>query len=180
MKQQILFIQGGGDGAYKVDQELVTFLRSALGSAYELRYPKMPHENDPNYELWKTRILKELATVEGAAILIRHSLGGSFLLKYISEEKIETTIAGIFLIAAPYWAAMAGGMKDMSVSHCQMTLLRNCRVERQYFFIMATTTRACPSRTWRCMQKNCHGRLFEPWTEATISLMTTCLTWLPT
>ncbi len=103
MKQQILFIQGGGDGAYKVDQELVTFLRSALGSAYELRYPKMPHENDLNYELWKTRILKELATVEDAAILIGHSLGGSFLLKYISEEKIETTIAGIFLIAAPYW-----------------------------------------------------------------------------
>jgi uncharacterized protein len=103
MKQQILFIQGGGDGAYKVDQRLVTFLRSALGATYELRYPKMPHESDPNYELWKPRILKELASVEDAVILIGHSLGGSFLLKYISKEKIETTIAGKFLIAAPYW-----------------------------------------------------------------------------
>jgi predicted alpha/beta hydrolase family esterase len=30
-------------------------------------------------------------------------LGGSFLLKYVSEEKIVKTIAGIFLIATPYW-----------------------------------------------------------------------------
>jgi uncharacterized protein len=30
-------------------------------------------------------------------------LGGSFLLKYVSEEKIAKTVAGIFLIATPYW-----------------------------------------------------------------------------
>jgi hypothetical protein len=53
MKQQILFIQGGGDGAYKVDQGLVAYLRSALGAAYELRYPKMPRENDPDYTQWQ-------------------------------------------------------------------------------------------------------------------------------
>jgi predicted alpha/beta hydrolase family esterase len=38
-----------------------------------------------------------------ASILIGHSLGGSFLLKYLSEEKIERAIAGIFLLAIPYW-----------------------------------------------------------------------------
>jgi hypothetical protein len=105
MKQQILFIQGGGEGAYKVDQELVLFLGSALGGAYELRYPEMPRENDPDYRQWKARIRKELATLEDNAILIGHSLGGSFLLKYISEEKIGKTITGIFLIAAPYWGS---------------------------------------------------------------------------
>jgi len=103
MKQRILFIQGGGDGAYKIDQGLVRYLQDALGVTYELRYPKMPRESDPDYELWKARIQKELASIEDAVILIGHSLGGSFLLKYISEEKIITTIAGIFLIAAPYW-----------------------------------------------------------------------------
>jgi serine hydrolase len=36
-------------------------------------------------------------------ILIGHSLGSSFLLKYLSEEKIENPIAGIFLMATPYW-----------------------------------------------------------------------------
>jgi hypothetical protein len=103
MKQQILFIQGGGDGAYKLDQGLVTYLRKAVGTAYEFRCPKMPYESDPNYDLWKARILKELASVEDAVILIGHSLGGSFLLKSICEEKIVNTIAGIFLIATPYW-----------------------------------------------------------------------------
>jgi uncharacterized protein len=103
MKQQILFIQGGGEGAYNVDHELVSRLGSGLGGGYELRYPKMPHESDPDYNRWQPRIRKELATLEENAILIGHSLGGSFLLKYISEEKIGKRIAGIFLIATPYW-----------------------------------------------------------------------------
>lgn len=103
MKQQILFIQGGGDGAYKVDQELVLRLGSALGRACELRYPKMPRENDPDYNRWRARIRQELAALDDGAILVGHSLGGSFLLKCISEEKIGKTIAGIILIAAPYW-----------------------------------------------------------------------------
>jgi uncharacterized protein len=93
MKQQILFIQGGGEGAYKVDREPVLCLRSALGRAYELHYPKMPRENDPDYKQWRARIRKELAALDDEAILIGHSLGGSFLLKCISEEKIEKTIA---------------------------------------------------------------------------------------
>ncbi len=103
MKQQILFIQGGGEGAYKEDGKLVAYLRSALGTAYELHYPKMPIESDPDYKKWKGRIRKELAVLKGKVILIGHSLGSSFLLKYISEEKIEKTIVGIFLIATPYW-----------------------------------------------------------------------------
>jgi uncharacterized protein len=37
-------------------------------------------------------------------ILVGHSLGGSVLLKYLSEEKIQL-VAGLFLIAAPYWGA---------------------------------------------------------------------------
>jgi uncharacterized protein len=103
MKRQILFIQGGGSGAYKEDALLVACLRSALGVAYEVRYPKMPAEDEADYQRWKAQIRKEVAAVEGNVILIGHSLGGSFLLKCLSEEKIKTTIAGLFLIAAPYW-----------------------------------------------------------------------------
>jgi predicted alpha/beta hydrolase family esterase len=36
-------------------------------------------------------------------ILVGHSLGGSILLKYLTEEKIETPVVGVFVIAAPYW-----------------------------------------------------------------------------
>jgi predicted alpha/beta hydrolase family esterase len=103
MKKQILFIQGGGEGAYEEDGQLVAHLRNALGDAFEVHYPQMPNESDPDYEPWKVQIKKELAALEGEVILIGHSLGSSFLLKYLSEEKIEKSIAGIFLMATPYW-----------------------------------------------------------------------------
>jgi predicted alpha/beta hydrolase family esterase len=103
MKQQILFIQGGGEGAYEEDEKLVAYLRSSLGTVYEVRYPQMPGESDPDYELWKAQIRKELAVLQDEVILIGHSLGSSFLLKYLAEEKIEKAIAGIFLMATPYW-----------------------------------------------------------------------------
>jgi predicted alpha/beta hydrolase family esterase len=103
MKTQVLFIQGGGEGAYEEDGKLVASLRNALGDAYEVRYPQMPNERDPDYEPWKVKIGKELTALEGKVILIGHSLGASFLLKYLAEEKIEKATAGIFLMATPYW-----------------------------------------------------------------------------
>lgn len=103
MKHQVLFIQGGGAGAYEADQQLVLSLRRALGTAYELLYPKMLHESEPDYRNWKTEIGEKLSHLKNGVILVGHSLGGSFLLKYLSDEKVEESIAGIFLIATPYW-----------------------------------------------------------------------------
>jgi uncharacterized protein len=82
---------------------LVASLRNALGDTYEIRYPKMPRESDADYRRWKPQIGKELAAAKGKLIVVGHSLGGSFLLKYLCEERIETPIAGIFLIATAYW-----------------------------------------------------------------------------
>jgi hypothetical protein len=63
MKQQILFIQGGGEGAYEADGKLVASLRNALGVAYEVLYPQMPNESDPDYGPWKGQIKKELSAL---------------------------------------------------------------------------------------------------------------------
>jgi uncharacterized protein len=71
-QQQILFLQGGGEGAYREDAKLVAYLREALGPAYELLYPKMPAENNPDYKKWKVRISKELAALKRRVILIGH------------------------------------------------------------------------------------------------------------
>ena len=100
---QILFVQGGGSGAHKEDERLVASLRNALGAEYEVHYPRMPDESDPEYERWKPQIKRELAAIEKKVTLVGHSLGASFLLKYLSEEKIDTIVAGIFLIETPYW-----------------------------------------------------------------------------
>lgn len=103
MEKQVLFIQGAGEGAYKEDEKLAASLQAALGTEYQVLYPQMPNESDPDYELWKAQIKKELAALAGKVILVGHSLGGSFLLKYLAEEKVEKAVVGIFLIATPYW-----------------------------------------------------------------------------
>jgi predicted alpha/beta hydrolase family esterase len=105
MKKQILFIQGAGEGAYEEDGLLVASLQDALGSAYNVHYPKIHNEGDIEYAGWKAQIDSELATLEDEIILVGHSVGASVLLKYFSEERVEKSLAGLFLIAAPYWGA---------------------------------------------------------------------------
>lgn len=105
MKKDVLFIHGAGEGAYEEDGLLVASLQNALDSAYEVRYPKMPNEDNVEYADWKAQIESELATLEDEVILVGHSVGGSVLLKYLSEERIEKSVAGLFVLAAPYWGA---------------------------------------------------------------------------
>jgi predicted alpha/beta hydrolase family esterase len=102
-KQTILFIQGGGKGAYDEDKKLVLFLEQALENMYDINYPEMPNENNPNYEIYKAKIDEELKRINSKVVLVAHSLGAGFLLKYLSEEKIDRDILGIFLIATPFW-----------------------------------------------------------------------------
>jgi hypothetical protein len=105
MKKYVLFIHGAGEGAYEEDGLLVVSLQNALGSAYEVRYPRMVNEESPEYADWKVQIESELATLGGEVILVGHSVGGSVLLKYLSEGQVKKSITGLFLIAAPYWGA---------------------------------------------------------------------------
>ena len=105
MKGQVLFVHGGGQGAYEEDKKLAASLRDVLGAAYDVRHPKMPDEDRPECEAWKGRIAKELAALDGEVILVGHSLGASILLKYLSEESLRKPVAGLFLIAPPYWGA---------------------------------------------------------------------------
>ena len=102
--KQVLFIQGAGRGAHAADAKLVASLRLSLGRSHRVRYPKMP-EAAPEYESWRARIANALAALDGPVILVGHSLGGSVLLKYASEETIEAPVSGIFLVAAPFWGA---------------------------------------------------------------------------
>jgi uncharacterized protein len=99
----VLFIQGGGEGAYHEDLPLADALQRALGPEYDVRYPQMPGEADPNVEAWKRKMSSELSRTHGMVVLVAHSVGGSILLRYLAEEKIEQSIAGLFLLAAPSW-----------------------------------------------------------------------------
>ena len=102
MKRDVLFVHGGGEGAHEADEKLAASLRDALGGGYDVRSPKMPDEGSPEVGAWKGKIAGELATMDGEAILVGHSVGAHMLLKYLSEEEVEKTVAGLFLVAAPY------------------------------------------------------------------------------
>lgn len=101
-KTTILFIQGGGEGAYEMDKALALFLKDALGETYEIRYPNMPREDDPDYDLWKHEFHWELNKIDGKLILAGHSVGGFLFIKYLSEVRLDKDIAGMFLIAVPF------------------------------------------------------------------------------
>ena len=103
MRGQVLFIQGAGQGAYDEDQKLASSLRQALGPEYEVRYPAMPDEANAPCALWKHHIEAALASMQGPIILVGHSVGGSVIAKWMSERGIEKPIAGVFLIATPFW-----------------------------------------------------------------------------
>jgi len=100
MSTCVLFIQGGGKGAHAEDTFLADSLKRALGPDYDVRYPRMPGESNPGVELWGQEISSELSKISGKVILVAHSVGGSILLQYLSDEKIGDSIGGLFVLAA--------------------------------------------------------------------------------
>lgn len=103
MTGRVLFIHGAGAGAHAEDALLVASLRDALGPAYEVRYPAMRNEASPEYADWKSQIAEELAAADDGLVLVGHSAGGSVLLKYLAEEQVGRRVAGLFLLATPFW-----------------------------------------------------------------------------
>ncbi|WP_028782444.1 RBBP9/YdeN family alpha/beta hydrolase [Thalassobacillus devorans] len=102
MQKQVLFIQGAGEGAYELDGVLSAYLQDALGPEYDVLYPEMPNEGEPDYGTWKVQIEEFLSRLNGEVILVGHSVGGSVLLKYLTHEKVTNHITGVLLIAPPY------------------------------------------------------------------------------
>ena len=115
MKKLLLFIHSAGtQEPPEGSSGLVAHLRDALGPYYEVLNPMMPDPEEPQYARWKASLETELAALNGEVILAGHSLGGSVLLKYLSEETYEKPIAGLFVIASPYWRK-AGWQVDQFV-----------------------------------------------------------------
>jgi serine hydrolase len=103
MVQNVLVIHGAGEprrrGGKVYWQPL---LASGLGPGYRVTAPRMPRPDDPHYWAWARRI-DQLIAKTNAPILVGHSFGASVLLKYLSETVRRPSIAGLFLIATPFW-----------------------------------------------------------------------------
>lgn len=102
MNRQVLFVQGGGEGAHAVDAALVRSLAAELGPGYEIRYPLMPDEASPASAPWKRQLARELAAMADGSILVGHSVGATILINALAEGTLPSATAGVFLIAAPF------------------------------------------------------------------------------
>lgn len=117
MKRQVLFVQGGGEGAYEADAALAASLGSELGPDYDVSYPVMPDEASPDYSAWRQRLSEEFSALGGDAVLVGHSLGASILLKALAGSGNPPAFKGAFLVAAPYWGGEGwGGWEDVELS----------------------------------------------------------------
>lgn len=102
MAKQVLLIHGGGGGAYESDAKLAEGLAKLLGPGYQVRYPRMPDEEEPDYPTWKRLVLDQVADMGADAVLVGHSIGASVLIRILADEP-RTAISGLFLISGPFW-----------------------------------------------------------------------------
>jgi len=123
MKQQIIIIHGGT--SFNNYEDYISYLKNHeinfdklkssfgwkeslgkdLGENFEVFFPRMPNPMNARYKEWKIWFERIIQLLDDDLIFIGHSLGGIFLAKYFSENKISKRIKAIILIAAPYYNA---------------------------------------------------------------------------
>ncbi len=130
-KRQILIIHGGM--TFKSDKDYVKWLQTReislkerkrwqadlekkLGSRFEVMRPRMPLSENAKYRDWKITFERYIPLLRKDAILIGNSLGGIFLAKYLSENKLPRAALSVYLVCAPFddtlpTEDLAGGFK---------------------------------------------------------------------
>ena len=73
----------------------------SLGVEQMVHKPQMPNSLNADYGAWRTWFDKVVEFCGPAVILVGHSLGGSFLLRYLSEEQCGFSVRQLHLVAAP-------------------------------------------------------------------------------
>jgi uncharacterized protein len=103
MARSVLVIHGAGEPRRrrgKVYWE--PLLKDSLGPEYRVLAPRMPRPEHPQYWTWARRIDELVGSTRGP-ILVGHSFGASVLLKYLAETLRRPALAGLFLVATPFW-----------------------------------------------------------------------------
>lgn len=119
MKRQVFVIHGGN--AFEKCEEYLERLKTKdisleklrsrgwkmqlgekLGDDFDVLNPQMPNQQNARYLEWKIWFERLVPLMATEVILVGHSLGGLFLAKYLSENKLPHRILGVFLVAAPY------------------------------------------------------------------------------
>jgi len=120
MKKQIVAIDGGNPAQpheeyvaelrheqvdaddFKLRTDWKKGLQKKLGARYEVFNPEMPLRDNARYAEWKIWFEKMIPFLRDGVILIGHSLGAIFLVRYLSENRFPKKISKVMLVAAPY------------------------------------------------------------------------------
>src|SRR3954469_6830743 len=104
MTKEIFFIHSAGpQNAEEGSNQFVSHLSKSLGEGYRVHNPRMPQPENPRYQQWKMALQSNLPVGGNNTAIIGHSLGGSVIIKYLSEGLVQMPIAGLFLVGTPYW-----------------------------------------------------------------------------
>jgi predicted alpha/beta hydrolase family esterase len=116
MPIDVLFIHSAGaQSGEQGSTPFVRQLRRALGPGYRVTCPTMPLPEAPSYARWHRELEKRLAGGRRYPVLVGHSLGGSVLLKHLSEQDGTCAATSLHVVAAPYW-----GSADWQVDEFQL------------------------------------------------------------
>jgi predicted alpha/beta hydrolase family esterase len=77
-------------------------IRNDLGKGFDVILPQMPNKTNARYAEWSIVFKKIAPLLQNNVVLVGHSLGGTFLAKYLAENKFPKKIRATFLIAAPF------------------------------------------------------------------------------
>jgi predicted alpha/beta hydrolase family esterase len=113
VKRDIFFVHSAGpQNDEQGSNNLVKYLSSSLGNGYRVHNPCLPDPENPRYLAWKMALQSNLPVGGHKAALIGHSLGGSVIVKYLSEGLCQMPIAGLFLVGAPYWGTRGWSVEE--------------------------------------------------------------------
>lgn len=84
------------------------YLNKELGKNFEIIRPRMPLQDNAEYNDWKIHIERHIPYLRNNVILIGESLGGIFLAKYLSEHKFPKKILSTYLICPPFDNTLTG------------------------------------------------------------------------
>ena len=84
------------------------YLNKELGKNFEIIRPRMPLQDNAEYNDWKIHFERHIPYLRNNVILIGESLGGIFLAKYLSEHKFPKKILSTYLICPPFDNTLTG------------------------------------------------------------------------
>ena len=98
---EVLFVQGGGDDAYKYDKKIVDRLQKALGPELAIAFPYIEGLEKLDWAAVSTKLGDALQNLPKGSIVVAHSVGAAATIKLLSEG-LDPKLAHLFVLAAPY------------------------------------------------------------------------------